>query len=317
MTLSDWLSNTASRLREEGVRGVSDSVYSVYSGSWRITCSRLPMGTNVYERDWDMLVVLDGCRTDLFEEVRDEYDGLGPVETHLSVGSTSREWLAKTFVPRYREDIERTAYVSSNPYTDEILFDRSARTRSPFNPANWETVDPEAFLAVEDVTTSWDDDLGTVPPRTVTDAAIRAGRRYEPDRLVVHYMQPHQPFLSRNGTGSEFRDVNCWHAVRRGEADREAVWAAYRENLRVVLDDVQRLLDSVDAPRTVLTADHGNAIGEWGVYGHPNGFPHPSVKRVPWVETTAVDDGTYEPSAGERRQTTSSVEDRLEHLGYR
>lgn len=317
MSLSDWISNTGSRVRNEGVNGLSDSAYSVYSGSWRITCSRLPLGTNIFERGWDMLVVLDGCRTDLFQEVIDEYDNLGPVETALSVGSSSREWLAKTFVPRYREDITNTAYVSANPYTEEIIFGRSESTRSPFNPANWETVEPDAFLAVEDVTTAWEDDLGTVPPRAVTNTAIRAGREYEPDRLVVHYMQPHQPFLSRNETGSTWRDASCWDAIRTGDANREAVWEAYRENLRVVLDDIKTLCENVDASRTVLTADHGNAVGEWFIYGHPNGFPHPSVKRVPWVETIASDDGTLEPSQDEQHETTSSVEERLEHLGYR
>ena len=43
---------------------------------------------------------------------------------------------------------------------------------------------------------AWDYDRGTVLPRAVTDAAIRAGRNQDLDRLVVHYMQPHFPCIA-------------------------------------------------------------------------------------------------------------------------
>jgi len=54
---------------------------------------RLPYGTNVYDRSWDVLVVLDGCRADLLAAVADEYDGLTAVGSIRSVGSSSSEWL--------------------------------------------------------------------------------------------------------------------------------------------------------------------------------------------------------------------------------
>jgi hypothetical protein len=120
MSLYDWISNTTTRVRTDGTTGVFDSVYNIYSGGWRIACARLPFGLNIFEREWDMLIILDGCRTDLFEDVVGEYDTLGPVEEVLSVGSSSREWLAKTFVPEHRDEIERTAYVSANPFVNGI-----------------------------------------------------------------------------------------------------------------------------------------------------------------------------------------------------
>lgn len=315
MSVYHWISNTASRIRNDGTAGLLDSFYKIYMGAWRVSGSRLPLGTNVFEREWDMLVILDGCRTDLMRSVGTEYDSFSTVDQFQSVGSSSREWLAKTFTQDYREEIERTAYVSANPYTEEILFGDSGETRSPFNPANWPTVDPEAFVTIEDVSMQWDDKLGTVPPQSVTDAAIEVGREYSPDRLIVHYMQPHQPFITKNRKESEWRGANCWEALRQGDVDRDTIWRAYRENVRVVLDDVETLLKNVDAERTVLTADHGNAVGEWGIYGHPNGFLHPAVKCVPWVETTAVDSGEYQPD-WETDETELTVERRLEDLGY-
>lgn len=37
----------------------------------------------------------------------------------------------------------------------------------------------------------------------------------------------------------------------------------------------------VDDVRVVITADHGEAFGGWGAYGHPMGMMHPAVRRVP------------------------------------
>jgi len=78
------------------------------------------------------------------------------------------------------------------------------------------------------------------------------------------------------------------------------------------------LLRNLDAETVIISADHGNAVGEWGVYGHPVGFPHPAVKRVPWVETEANDSHGHTPKI----QSTASSEvetkakERLRDLGY-
>jgi hypothetical protein len=65
----------------------------------------------------------------------------------------------------------------------------------------------------------------------------------------------------------------------------------------------------------VISADHGNLFGEWGQFGHPIGFLHPAVRRVPWIETTAKDLETYKP-ASKPEQETHEVEDMLKNLGY-
>lgn len=56
--------------------------------------SRTSFGTNVFERDWDLLVVLDTCRVDTLRHVSDEYDFLDDVGAMWSVGSSIREWVA-------------------------------------------------------------------------------------------------------------------------------------------------------------------------------------------------------------------------------
>jgi len=41
----------------------------------------MPVGTNIYERDWDALVVLDACRVDILREVADEYEFIDEVDS--------------------------------------------------------------------------------------------------------------------------------------------------------------------------------------------------------------------------------------------
>jgi chemotaxis signal transduction protein len=102
-----------------------------------------------------------------------------------------------------------------------------------------------------------------------------------------------------------------------GRGDRDEIWEAYIENLRYVLDSVEILLENIDAGKVVITSDHGNAMGEWGVYEHPLGVPIDSVKNVPWYETTAIDNGTRTPASSEREYTDDSeVESQLKSLGY-
>ncbi len=272
---------------------------------------RLPYGTDVYEREWDVLVVLDACRADLLQSVAPEFDFLGDVDTLRSVGSSSSEWLENTF--EGNPETGRTVMVTGNTWTDRYL-----------------TAD--AFGALDEVWKyAWDDDLGTVPAEAITDRAIALAREREPDRLVVHYMQPHHPFVPEplsgdDGmarTGSHSSESNPWILLRRGDVSAEAVWSAYEANLRYVLPEVATLVEDV-AGRVAITADHGNLFGEWGLYGHPMHTPVPALLTVPWVETAGGGQETYTPSRTppeplpvSRIYGADTDRDRLEALGYR
>ena len=97
--------------------------------------------------------------------------------------------------------------------------------------------------------------------------------------------------------------------------DIETVWNAYLDDLRYVLDDVETLLNNVDAERVVISADHGDAFGEYGMYGHNTGSLHPKVRYVPWITTTAENKDTYQPRDWET-SSDISAEERLKQLGY-
>jgi len=63
-----------------GWPGARRSLYLLNRGFWRFG-QRMPVGTNIYERDWDALVVLDACRVDILREVADEYEFIDEVDS--------------------------------------------------------------------------------------------------------------------------------------------------------------------------------------------------------------------------------------------
>lgn len=316
---SGWCEESAGRLREKGaIRGTVGSAYWAYVGAWLSLSSRVPLGTNIFTRDWDALLILDACRVDALRMVADEYDFIDTVDSIVSVGSTSFEWISKTFTRRHTKAINGTAYVSANPYLRRVFYEHKHPPMGdsiPFGPVDYDTVAAEEFALLDEVPQyGIDDAIDTVPPRTMTDRAIDVGRTIDPSRLVVHYVQPHEPYFDANLENVE----HTRHRLQNGEVTREEAFERYLETLRVVLDDVETLLRNLDAEKVAITADHGELFGELGVYGHPIGFLHPDLKRVPWVETSAVDTGSYEPTVEPTTDVEPSdyVEDHLENLGY-
>ena len=306
MTFADWITESRRQIRQDGWQGVKDSLYKFYVGAFRNLGRRWNYGEPIYESDWDLLIVLDACRTDLMADVVDEYDFVDR-ETTYSVASSSAEWMTKNFDEAYAREVERTAYVTANPYSERLL-------------------DADDFAFLDEVwKTAWDDEVRTIPAEGVTAAAVAAARERDFDRLVVHYMQPHHPFVTnpmdKGLPRDEFSSTpwdNVWHKLRRGQVDRQVVWDAYADNLRYVLDQVAVLLENVDAERAVVTSDHANLMGEFGLYAHPDYVPIPTLKRVPWCVTSAEDTGSFDAGEAEgRRDLNMSVDEQLEHLGYK
>jgi hypothetical protein len=301
-------------------RKLVSKVFDQYVGIAMSIFSRWPIGTNVFEREWDVLVLLDTCRVDALREVAPEYDFLGDVESIISVGSTSREWMACTFVEEHADELGETIYVSANAFDEQILREsKPPEHRHGFSWSDWKTVSDDDLLSLDQV---WkyapQPPHGHVRPRHVTDRAIANAREHDPERMIVHYSQPHAPYTA--DADAEGRDELYEYEKEPAEylkngGEFRTVWSAYLSNLRMVLDDVELLLENVDADVVAISADHGEAFGEWGVTEHPIAVLHPNVKRVPWTTTTAANEGTYTPSLEPGTQT-KQVEEHLRDMGY-
>lgn len=303
---------------------VSNALRDLHNGLAFSLTTRYPLGTNVFDRDWDLLLVLDACRVDAMTEVAPEYDFVDEVDSIWSVGSASHEWICKTYTSDHAAAIEESMLVSTNPFVSRVLEDQIYPPYNyavPLMWADWDVVSKEDFGEVWMIHQHDFKQMNlTPPPDFVTEHAIRAGREFDFDRTVVHYMQPHSPHGStayREERPPTDVEANPWESIQSGRATRAEVWKNYLDNLRLVLDSIEVLLENFEAETVVITADHGDLFGELGTYGHPEGLVHPGVKKVPWVTTTATDTGTVEPTVDLRRQDADEdVEDRLSALGY-
>jgi hypothetical protein len=280
-------------------------MYPVYKKGLHQVFRFSPSGVPIYEKEWDLLIVLDACRVDLMEEVSPDFEYINEVGSIRSVDTMTREWMIKNFSSDYKDDMGETVYVCGNPMSGSML-------------------DSSDFLQLDEVWTySWDDDIGTVPPRPITNSAISTIRDNSPNKMIVHYIQPHYPFIPMRDLGSRIKldefggeHQNVWARLRTGELKKSVVWDGYRENLKLVLEDVKILLNNVDADTAIITSDHGNALGEWGIYGHPIHMPINVIRMVPWVETTAENQGTHDPPNIDRSALNKSAKERLQQLGY-
>jgi len=284
---------------------------------------------NVMDEDWDFLIVLDACRYDYFSEIYTNFF-VGKLEKKISVGCSTLEWLKRSF-PNYYPDV---IYISGNPYIN-----------SKFEIAEFDA--KRHFYKIVDVWSfGWDKRVGTVTPREINRATLKYYLKYPRKRFILHYMQPHAPYLSArfrvkgynepyskscsllsgvvgyqrvnrrietliNVVGNLLWKVglvdSAWELrekigfpphspmdVIRRIYGKEGLREAYKENLKIVLGQVVKLCRKFSRKKIIITADHGELLGEDGAYEHPNGpidkfFNNLFSKRkkilqeVPWI----------------------------------
>lgn len=295
--------------------------------------SRYTSGKSVFTEEWDLLILLDSCRYDTLKEVSDEYDWIHKVDRKWSVGAQSAEWMLNTFDNKWINEIRKTGYVTANPHSKTVFENRlkedfrdsegSKNIRRLKRWGDFDVVLPEELGLYDPVWSKADSRDGEGyglygSPRTVTNEAIRVGREQNLDRLIVHYMPPHVPYVinaSKEGRDMYEYERNPWKYLNE-TGDREPIRDAHLAMIRWVLEEVELLLDNIDRENVIISADHGDAFDEYGVRGHPTGTLHPSVRYVPWAPTTATDRHTH--TVDEKRTTEEEVsaEERLEALGY-
>lgn len=222
--------------------------------------------------DWDNLIILDACRHDLYEEVR------GDADYRYTLGSSSSDYMARNFSKGEYSDI---VYISANPHIHNSQFE-NLTGRKP------EEVFHEVFHTYQ---TDWDEEEGTVMPQSVVRDALTAERLFPGKKKIIHFMQPHHPFIGHDyevETEGFPSDVisgetpqNIWEHAERGRISNEEIWRGYKKTLELVLQHVAELKEKLEG-KTIITADHGNFVGEHGLYAHPEGSDAKVVRKVPW-----------------------------------
>lgn len=333
MTFTDWVQETRRRFhRDPLLTAVRGTAQELWVGGLARGLSYVHRGEPepIWNREFDVCLVVDACRWDLFAEIcaADEYDYLPDTPGKIrSVGSMSPEWISNTFGPKHADQCRRAGYVTANPFSGN---ENDSWPRLPLDESRVGYLD-EAWRT--HCINAGPDGISTTPPHVLTDKAIDVWRRrdtFDIDQLIIHYMQPHTPFYSRPEWFSTMDDdtkqaetqqsKDVYKRCRDGDLPEDEVWDAYRQNLHWVLDSIGLLIRSCDAS-VAITSDHGNGFGEWGVWGHPPGNPLSELRCVPWVKIDAMDTDEYEPAIhaadiNSESNTDADVAEQLSALGY-
>jgi hypothetical protein len=272
--------------------------------AWKWALQRLSArrySPTLFERirrtDWDLLVVLDACRYDVLADLAD----VAVVDRAISPVCVTQRFVEEVNAAGLFED---AGYVSANPATRNL--------------------DVDGLEHVPLYDTAWDDQLSTVRPSAVYDRAVDRVR--DGAQVVAHTMQPHYPHICQ--VGDEVRSVpgglhpntigatmdetpaqNIPYAFFTGQFDADRAMQSYRRCTAFAWQRAaERAVElSKDGYTVVITADHGELLGEWGLAGHPWRVRVRPLVEVPWVVISP------EKQAADHEDT---VNEKLEALGY-
>ena len=265
---------------------------------------------------WDCLVVLDACRYDFFESIYNEFF-TGILKKVISEGTDTRKWLNRTFEKEYQDVV----YVSGNPYVSSNEFNnigfeatkhfhrvidvwndgwngclqtvppkkvskstRMARAKYPAKRIISHFIQPHYPYLTVPYTYS---DMGLAPHYNWAKGKEKRGTGYSswPGIFTVLEKLIGSFLTYKLRKALKLRKSGPVELVAQRQGD-EFLRNAYRDNLKLVLEEVKKMIGKLPG-KVVITADHGELLGESGLYEHPPEFDNLKILReVPWLEVS-------------------------------
>lgn len=103
----------------------------------------------------------------------------------------------------------------------------------------------------------------------------------------LHFMEPHHPYSPKNSEISERKARTLSRKAISGQlpSDKhETVRELYKQEIIELDQKLQQLWEDLPEDVTVvLTSDHGEYLGEFDLWGHPDGKLSPEVIHVPFA----------------------------------
>lgn len=218
----------------------------------------------IHETDWIYMIILDACRYDYFEKlwVRNNGYHMFPIK---SPASSTVEWLKAVFPRKYDIDI-----ISANPYIGSIHLSK------------WKYKCSEHFKYIYDVWNyKYNDKCGCVLPKDMFDECVEYYTKNVERRCIFWFLQPHSPYIDLE-SGKTVDDFVNWGAKKDFKSFfGYDIKTLYRKNLEYVLPYVYKLMRIIKDPM-IITSDHAELLGEYGLVGHPN-FDVPELRTVPFI----------------------------------
>jgi hypothetical protein len=249
-------------------------------------------GFYILDEPWDNLIILDACRYDVFELFYKKKYFKGTLFKKISRATHTIQFLKVNFPNEKYDDI---VYITSTPYVDVHCKNKFHKIISVWKD-------------------SWNKYSNTILPETMYNYAIDALIKYPDKRLIIHFMQPHYPYI-----GCTYENIikNAKKKIKKRLKEGESVYfgdleykrsifsyytvkpfalmetrfhiKAYIKNLIIVLPIVEKLINHLPGT-TVISSDHGEALGEKlhrlipvKFYGHALNIRIPSLIDLPWL----------------------------------
>lgn len=237
------------------------------------------------KKDWKYLLILDACRFDSFEKVIKGTSFEGKLLKADSGAMQTPDW----YKLHWQKPAQDIVLISDNPQPFSQRASGNVAKKFVKSYASWKgELDPESAL------------------KTFTQVK-------EPEyRYLIHLLPPHLPFFGKRGhqfmkklLGDKITPFGAYRQVQdyAQHGHWKEVREYYEENVEFGLNLILKYLNYFEDGKLVITADHGEMIGEGTAYAHhsQNKDDITLLRTVPWYEVD-VD------------QTL--VNKRLEELGY-
>lgn len=286
-------------------------------------------GVDIFEEDWDNLVILDSCRFDYFKEAKQTHNLPGRLEHRTSRGSQTPEWLKANFDGKTLHD---TVYVSASviPYHVGV---ENFQDGTPFQQKY------SFKLDVHDLVNLWEDPPTeaievynesriadyVIPADVTANRAIKIQENYPNKRMIIHIVPPHLPYLGPTGEDIHKESATPWMDTYNGKHSfsYETLEQAYHENVDHAVSAAKQLISEL-VGKTVVTADHGEFLFDRSSplpvmeYLHPAQTYVDELVKIPWLIVDSNERKSIEPDPPKNISGTdqSDSHKQLEALGY-
>jgi len=271
------------------------------------------------EQSWDYLIVLDACRYDFFNLIYSKYLN-GNLQKVYSLGSSTIEWCIRNFTGRYNDVVYISAnpYINSfrkvNGFKASDHFHKVVDVWKLFWNEKLGTVHPKDINNVAKIIVQTYKHYRFIIHYLQPHAPYIGYEKIIPNpgfprpninlrEPLLHYVKGYRyGFLARNiirllsklVRNNILSDENFWNiltmlrlppyspmdAARRA-LGKNGLRIAYYHNLMLVLKYVSKLVDQLSG-KIIVTSDHGELLGEDGMYSHASGRVHPKLLEIPW-----------------------------------
>lgn len=261
----------------------------------------------IEKKNWDILIILDACRYDNFKTVYNDFFSGYDLKNKISPTTDTQLWVNSMFLNKHCSDI---IYITPIVCIDVWLPKHSLFLIVKSWKKNWNSeygiVMPDGTnKAFYDTIKSHPEKryvihygqphtpyINIVPdiPRTINDTLTRIkssiiknvlfdvwSKIQFPDTWLWYINQFLMIKSKKSNNGYTYFDqvynLGGWEGIRN----------AYINNLRYVLSYVKAIVDKYPDKNFVITADHGEYLGEDEKFGH-KGKKGKVINEVPWLE---------------------------------